>query len=466
MPQVSQGSLGSAEVVRAAVEAAEARRRGRDLSVQIWRIAPAVAGVCLLVAGANWWMRGPVAVPSVVAAAAIIGLAAYGRVQGRRRVVSDAVALRIDTDGAFGGELRSASWFAGRDQRDEWAEFHLERAASRLASADWAALYPPIPSSRPRLITAGLLIAAVGVGVMTPGRARVEARGPFSIPVSGGAMVRGKAMPLEMLPEDLRKRIEDLLASAENRTGSEAQQTEAAKMIWNMFTALNSDIDAEKLKELAKAMDPTKQGSAAQAAKKLNELAGRSLKAADTRELPADLRQALSALGDAMVSAAEAEQKVADANAANQTPAPNSKGDANASAANGAPNLDDASIQMSRDGDASAGAGMMMMSSQMKAMGNPSAGFGGAGNSGAQANAGVAPMDLTEALRRETVEASADTTGDNVMSETRRKTEHGQATVGFTRGAAGTSDRSRATSPPPVPEDLRGAVQSYFNRKQ
>ena len=73
---------------------------------------------------------------------------------------------------------------------------------------------------------------------------------------------------------------------------------------------------------------------------------------------------------------------------------------------------------------------------------------------------------IAQALRRETVEASADTAGENVLSETRRKTERGQATVGFTQGAAGPSDRSRASAPPPVPEDRRGTVQTYFSRKQ
>jgi hypothetical protein len=233
-----------------------------------------------------------------------------------------------------------------------------------------------------------------------------------------------------------------------------------------MFTALNSDINAEKLKELAKRMDPTNQGSAAEAAKKLNELAGRSVKAADTRELPKDLQQALRDLGEALTTAADAEQQAAESNAASQSSSSGAQANANSTAGDGPQSLENAQIQMSREGDAAAGAGMMMMSSQMNAMGNPSAGFGGAGNANTQAPAGAAPLDLTEALRKETVEASADTTGDNVMSETRRKTEHGQATVGFTRSASGTSDRSRATAPPPVPEDLRGTVQSYFNRKQ
>jgi hypothetical protein len=467
MPELHDTHRSPADAVRAAVDAAEARRRGRESSARLWRVAPAAAGVCVLVAAVNWWARGPVALPIGIVAVAVLGLAAYVRVLTRRHPVTDDIASRIDADGQFGGELRSASWFAAREAPDEWAQFHLERAASRFAGVDWPALYPSIASGRPRAVTAGLLAAAVAIGALTPGRARVEARGPLNIPVTGSTLARGKGMRLEMLPEDLRQQIEDLLASAEQGTGTAQKQTEAAEMIWNMFTALNSDINADKLKELAKRMDPTNQGSASQAAKKLEELAGRSVKAADTRELPQDLRQALTDLGSALATAADAEQQAADTNAAN-SPAPSSNGSANANAtsADGPQSLENAAIQMSRDGNAAAGAGMMMMSSQMNAMGNPSAGFGGAGNSNTQANTGVPPLDLNEALRRETIEASADTTGDNVLSETRRKTEHGQATVGFTHSASGTSDRSRATAPPPVPEDLRGTVQSYFNRKQ
>jgi hypothetical protein len=451
--------------VRSAVERADARRRSREVSVRLWRVAPIAAGVCLVAAAVNWWARGPIALPIGLVAAAILGLVAYVRVVGRRHPVTDAMASRIDADGQFNGELRSATWFAARDARDEWTDFHLERAASRVSDVDWTTLYPSIATGRPRLVTAGLLVAAVVVGALTPGRARVEARGPLNIPVAGGVLARGKAMRLEMLPEDLRKQIEDLLASAEQQSASPQKQTAAAEMLWNMFTALNSDINAEKLKELADRMDPDG-GDAAEASKTLKELAGRSVKAADTRELPKDLQRALRELGEAMTTAAEAEQQAAESNAASQSSSSGAQANANSTSGDGPQSLENAQIQMSRENDAAAGAGMMMMSSQMNAMGNPSAGFGGAGNANTQAAAGVAPLDLTEALRKETVEASADTTGDNVMSETRRKTEHGQATVGFTRSASGTSDRSRATAPPPVPEDLRGTVQSYFNRKQ
>jgi hypothetical protein len=212
-------------------------------------------------------------------------------------------------------------------------------------------------------------------------------------------------------------------------------------------------------------MDPSKKGSVKAAAEKLNDLAERSLKASDINELPADLRQALEDLGTQLMQSADAEQKAAEQ--ASQNASASKAGNdaqANAAASDGPPTLDQASIQMSKDVNAGAGAGMMMMSPQMGANGNPSAGgFGGAGNSGPPPNSGRM-KDLAQALRKETVEATADTAGDNVLSETRRKTERGQATVGFTQTAAAPSARSHASAPPPVPEDRRGAVQTYFSR--
>jgi hypothetical protein len=53
-----------------------------------------------------------------------------------------------------------------------------------------------------------------------------------------------------------------------------------------------------------------------------------------------------------------------------------------------------------------------------------------------------------------------------VITDVHRKTEEGAATVGFARSASRTFDRSRAAAPPPVPEDRRQGVQTYFIRKQ
>jgi hypothetical protein len=63
------------------------------------------------------------------------------------------------------------------------------------------------------------------------------------------------------------------------------------------------------------------------------------------------------------------------------------------------------------------------------------------------------------------VEASQDSPGENVDTEIRRKTEHGNATVTFTGSASGNFDRTRAAAAPPVPEARRSGVQTYFVRK-
>jgi hypothetical protein len=73
-------------------------------------------------------------------------------------------------------------------------------------------------------------------------------------------------------------------------------------------------------------------------------------------------------------------------------------------------------------------------------------------------------IDVTQALRRETVEAEKDTNGDNVPVEIRRKSEESQATTAFTHGKAATFDRSRAEAPPAIPEARRAQVEAYFIR--
>jgi hypothetical protein len=196
------------------------------------------------------------------------------------------------------------------------------------------------------------------------------------------------------------------------------------------------------------------------------DLAGRAQRAADAKAASPDTRKALENLGAQLADAAIAEQQAANESqsAGGQSPGKDAQA-ANAASSDAPPKLDQSSIQFSKDSEPGAGAGMMMMSQQMGPKGQPGAGFGGAGNSGKPPNGGVAP-ELEQALRRETIEASDDTAGDNVLSETRRKTEHGQATVAFTHSAPGSSARSRAAAPPPVPEGRRAAVQNYFTRKQ
>ena len=206
----------SDEAVRAAVGVASDRRRRREL----WHVAPVISGGCLIVAAASRWAAWPVAWPLGVVGLAIGGLALFAYVGRRRQAVSDAVAAAIDIEGEFAGELRSASWFARREHRDEWADFHLDHAAARLSATDWARLYPPLRARRARAATLGMLVAAVALVVAVPARTRVGASGVVAVtgPVEAGA---AKTMPMmQLIPPDLRKRLEELLAAAERGTMS------------------------------------------------------------------------------------------------------------------------------------------------------------------------------------------------------------------------------------------------------
>jgi hypothetical protein len=454
------------QIVRDAVAAASRRRHGRETSRVLWRLAPVVAGVCAALGVIGRWMAWGLAAPLIAVGAACAVAAIYLLIEHRPRVASDKIAAAIDDDARLDGELRSAVWFASQNSRDEWAEYHLARAAARLETENWSALYPAYRAPRARLAT-GVLALAIGALIVTwPARVRIVAHG---VSTNAPAAVVPPELPemLTPVPEDLRKQIEDFLAAAEKRSLSEQQQLKTAAKLWNYMATFNMPEDPEALKQLAKMMDPTQKASADEAAKKMLELAEKANKAADADSLPPELRKAMQDLGTQLSEAADAEQRsserAAQQNAANSKDA--TPGDS-ASAQSGA-ELDKSSIQFSKDNTAAAGASMMMISEQPGQPGGGSAsGYGGAGG-GKKPNNGTMPaFALEQALRRETVEASTDTAGDNVMSEKRRQTERTDATVGFTHGSAGVQGRADAAPPPSIPEDRRSVVETYFTRKQ
>jgi hypothetical protein len=92
---------------------------------------------------------------------------------------------------------------------------------------------------------------------------------------------------------------------------------------------------------------------------------------------------------------------------------------------------------------------------------------GGRGGNSPNKGQGQLLQLQAEALRRELVEANADTAGQNVTKEDlRRKTEQGKSSLSFTHVTPAAIDRGRAVPPPAVPDARKALVQSYFIRKQ
>lgn len=446
--------LTAEELVRAALAAAGRRRRIREGSRQAWRLAPVVAAVSLSVAAAARWAGWPGTLPLGMLGLGFAGLAAYAFAIRRDRAISDTVAARIDADAGLGGELRSASWFAARENRDIWADFHLDRAAERLRGRDWTELYPAVRAPRAQIATLVMIVAALALSITIPGRA--DRLDPASR-MPGSAAPAPPILVSDLSPE-LQKQLADLLAAAEIGMTSADGRLVASAELRELLAQLAQLRDSAVLKDLARAMEADRAGGPDQAAKDMMALAERMRRAAELGTLSPEVRDALESLAQNLSEAAKGEQ------AANEDP-----GDAAllADAAQTSAKTDAntaASIQSVKDPDTGGGAGLIMMADE-DAPGGGEPGLGAGGGSAAENGRGTMP-DIERALRRETVEASEDSPGENVLTETRRKTEQGRAAATFTRGASGRFDRSHAAAPPPVPEGRRTAVQTYFIRKQ
>jgi hypothetical protein len=448
------------EAVRAALGAAARRRRAREVSAIVWRLAPAVAAAAMALAVIRRWTLWSPWLPVAVLVLGVVALAAYVLVAVRAHAISDAVAAGIDADADLGGELRSASWFAARPRRDDWSDLHLQRAAARLESVNWSALYPLVRAPRARAATAVFAVAALALTVVLPERVTVpRTAAASSLPGTKKPAATAQPMAGELLPPELLAQLQALLDAAELGKTAEAERLASSAELREFLNRLAAD--PELLKKLAAALaaqDPKKLPTA----KQLQALSDRARKAAEMASMSQDMREALEKMADE-AEEAQGEQQ----NAENQEGQPASsdapqKGDA--SQANSAGSMQDLSVQMARQADAGGGAGIMMMSNpDDPSSGPPGSGVGG---SGSQEAAAAAAMALAEAFSHETVEASQDNQGDNVDADVRRKTEQGTSAVAFTHGAAGQFDKSRAAAPPPVPEARRSGVQTYFIRKQ
>jgi hypothetical protein len=433
----------------------------RDASRAFWRAAPFVAAVCLGFAAATRWRGWSAILPLAALGVAALVLFARVLVARREHTVPDAVAAGIDETAGLGGELRSAHWFASRDTRDSWAEYHLARAARRLGDADWRALYPGVRAPRAKTVTAVLAICTIALAMFLPGRESIWPGTSANAATAHAIRVKEMADVQALLPE-VQKELEALLAAAENGTAMPGGTPMTATELRSLINRLNALRDAGKLKDLARAMAPAGAGSE-EPSKEMSAMADRAQKAAQMPSVAPDVRDTLQKVAEDMSDAAKAAQPP-NQNASETTSSKSAQKSDTAPGKKGS-DVDEASITSISEAEAGGGAGIIMMGAKDDAAGRSSPGIGLGGGSDKRTDAGRM-ADLEAALRRETIEASSDNGGQNVQTEARRKTEHGQATVTYAHSAAGTFDRGRAVAPPPVPESRRAAVQTYFIRPQ
>src|SRR5262249_21241981 len=230
--------------------------------------------------------------------------------------------------------------------------------------------------------------------------------------------------------------------------------------------------DAKKLAELndaLKKMDPKANPDMAELLKKLQAAAAAAKNAdknadelAKANGAPEDLKQAMEDLASKL---AEKNGQQADKPGAASSPNASEQqfGKSNAQSKNANQQGQvEMSMQMVREASEESQAQPMMAGG---AQGGDSMSGRGGGNN--PAGKGKGDLLKAETLKRELVEASQDSAGQNVQKEDlRKKTEQGKSTLSFTHVTATAVDRSKATPPPPVPDARKALVQSYFIRKQ
>lgn len=451
----------SAETIRAGLADADRLRRSREASRRVWRGAPILAAACLACSVVSRLIGWPAPLVVGIFAAGVTGLAAHWFASSRQRGISDAIAARIDADANLRGELRSATWFAARDLEDPWVGFHLDRAAARLRGIDWGQLYPAVRAPRARIATAAMAIAAVVLAVVAlPERFGLRADPSAARQARDAAAGSATA---DALPPELLKQLEELFAAAESSAASPAQRAATAAELRALLAQLSQVESREALEDLARVLDPGKDGRTGQIEPDFKALAERAKRSAELASLPPEVRQTFETLSEELSEADKSRSSSPqDPREAAARTKDNQPGDA--AKASEAASVDESSIQSVKDASPGGGAGVLMMSSEAAPPGGePGMGLGGGSSPNADGGTMAA---LAQALRKETVEASADNAGDNTLTEMRRKTEHGQATVTFSQSAAGAFDRGHAATPPAVPESRRQGVQTYFIRKQ
>jgi hypothetical protein len=455
---VIQGS--PAEIVRASVARADRLRRGRETSRRLWRAAPAAAAICAGVAAGARWAGWSSLLPLGILGIGTVALAGYAYAARRDRAISDAAAADIDARGGFGGELRSAAWFAARLTQDPWIDFHLARAADRLQAMDWTGLYPAVRAPRAKAAAALLAIGALALALtVRGGRDTLHASGS----AAAAAFTRGRtpasASSVALAP-DITKQLEELLEAAEKSAATAAGSALSAADVRDLLSRLARAQDLRRGKDPTRGQDaagdlaaliPEDLKGSAERVRRASEMTSLS---PDVRAALGDVAQKLSDMADARDTSPKDPRDAAGAAEAQHGQAAQSNRDSN---------KEDAAIQAVKDASAGGGIGVIMMSDDRGPMA-PEPGLGLGGGS-AKDNGRGRMADIGAALRRETLEAHADAAGENLPTELRRRTERADATVAYVHTAPVTFDRGRATARPALPESRRAAVQTYFIRK-
>lgn len=449
--------LSDRDFVRDTVTRADRARRDRSALARVARVAPWAGAASLGVAAAVRAGGAPawIAVTALTAAALVVG--AWFMALRRTIAEPDAVATRVDGDAGLGGELRSADWFtrhADRARPDAWIEFHVRRAAERMRGVDWDALYAPVRARRAWGLTVAAAAGALALALTTP----VPDRSAQASALLAADELQGDV--LGMLPPELQAQLEELL----RRMGEGGEAGEVAEATLAELRELMENIDpafAAKLAELAK--DALESAEAAQAGEQPPN-ADEDMAKNTSAGLPEDVRWAIDDLAERLANASRDRQTAENNPSASEETGEMGSGSEQAASAEAS--AADAQMKMTREAAADPGAAKMMMGGA-GAMGGDSRPGAGGNNPAANGNA-LDPLSIAQALRQELVEASADTKGTNVeMEDLRRKTEQGEANVGFTRvQPPSTLDRSRAQAPPIVPDSYRVLLFNYFMREK
>jgi predicted transcriptional regulator len=319
----------------------------------------------------------------------------------------------------------------------------------------WADLYPKDRTGRAWVVAAGLTVAAVALMVTVPRTQHAGVDPQLAAEIAAVA---------DQLPPDLQKRLDELLSAVKAGEPGAAEASEAT---------------LAELKELLSKLDPELQRKLADLAKQLREQ--KDFKNADEGDqrasddpdsnagMPEDMRWAAEDLA-ARLANADFDRQTAEKNPS-ATSETGEKGPGSAQAENTNAPANEKGMQMMRQAASDPGATQLMMAAVGAMGGDSSSGPGN--NQGNNCAPGADPSQcakefasIAQALRKELIEASSDMLGENVKTEEfRRKTEQGTSSLGFTRIAPpATLERSRAASPPAVPDARRPLLFNYFIR--